>query len=88
MATHKHMKEVIDRLSRIEGHVRGIKRMAEEGKDCEDLLLQISAVKAALDKVGKLILEDHLEGCIVEVIGEGKGADAVQKLKEAIYKFL
>jgi CsoR family transcriptional regulator, copper-sensing transcriptional repressor len=51
------MPEVIDRLSKIEGHVKGIKKMAEEGRSCDDLLLQVSAIKGAINQVGRVLLE-------------------------------
>ena len=88
---HKNMEDVIKRLAKIEGHVRGVKQMAAEGKNCEELLLQISAVRGALDKVGKLILDDHLEGCLVDIIKESEssgGGEALDRLKEAIHRLV
>jgi len=61
---HKQTKAVINRLSRIEGHIRSIKTMVEEGRDCSDILIQISAVRSAIDKAGRVVLEDHLESCL------------------------
>ncbi len=92
-STHKHknIEEVIKRLSKIEGHVRGVKQMAAQGKSCEELLLQISAIRGALDKAGKLILDDHLEGCLIDIIKESEGpggGEALTKLKEAIHRFV
>ena len=82
------LKDVSTRLAKIEGHVRAVKRMVDEEKTCEDILLQIGAVKAALDKVGRLVLEGHLEGCVLEGIREGKGEEVVQKLRSALGKYL
>ena len=65
VSTHKHRKKVVDRLSRIEGHLRGVKKMVEDDRDCPELLHQIAAIKAAINKVGVLILEDHIESCMV-----------------------
>ena len=62
--THKQTKAVVNRLSRIEGHIRSIKSMVEEGRDCSEVLIQISAVRSAINKVGKTVLEDHLESCL------------------------
>jgi DNA-binding FrmR family transcriptional regulator len=87
-STHKHRKKVIDRLSRIEGHVRGIKKMVEEDRDCPDLLHQLAAVKAALNKTGELILEDHIESCMVDALKEGSAEVYVNDLKEAISKLI
>ncbi len=61
---HKKTKAVMNRLSRIEGHVRSIKTMLEEHRDCTEVLVQVAAVRSAINKVGKVILEDHLESCL------------------------
>jgi len=87
-STHKHRKQVIDRLSRIEGHVSGVKKMVEEDRDCPDLLHQIAAIKAALNKTGELILEDHIESCMVNAVNEGTTEKFVKNLKEAISKLI
>ncbi len=87
-STHKHRKKVIDRLSRIEGHVKGIKKMVDEDRDCPDLLHQIAAVKAALNKTGALILEDHIESCMVDAVNNGTTEQYVKELKAAISKLI
>ena len=63
---HKQTRAIVNRLSRIEGHIRSIKGMVEEGRDCSDILMQIAAVRSAIDKVGRVVLEDHLESCLFE----------------------
>ena len=65
MNTHEHNDDVIKRLSRIEGHVRGIKKMLEDGQSCDQVLLQLSAVRAALNKATKILLEDHFDNCVL-----------------------
>ena len=87
MSLHKNHSDVINRLARIEGHIRGITRMVEEEKDCPAILLQIIAVRAALNKVSQIILEDHIETCIVKAIQEGRGDAAIGELKEAVARF-
>ncbi|WP_282199465.1 metal-sensing transcriptional repressor [Collibacillus ludicampi] len=87
MSSHK-LPEVISRLSKIEGHIRGIKKMAEEGRSCDELLLQISAVKSAINNVGKLILEDYLEDCVVEGVRKQNDQETVERLKNALKKFI
>jgi DNA-binding FrmR family transcriptional regulator len=87
-STHKHRKKVVDRLSRIEGHIRGIKKMVEEDRDCPELLHQIAAVKAALNKTGELILEDHIESCLIDAVRQGSTEEYVKNLKEAITKLI
>lgn len=85
---HKSRKEVADRLSKIEGHVHGVRKMVDEDRDCSDLLIQIAAVRSALDKVAKIILEDHMETCLLEAVKSGKADESMAELKEAISKFL
>lgn len=87
MSSHK-FPEIISRLSKIEGHVKGIKKMAEEGRSCEDLLLQVSAVKAAVNNVGRLILEDYLEDCIVDGVKTDSDQEVVERMKKALKKFI
>lgn len=62
---HEHTVDVIKRLSRIEGHIRGVKKMLEEDQPCEQVLLQLSAVRAALNKATKILLEDHFDNCVL-----------------------
>lgn len=85
---HKRHKEIINRLARIEGHVRGLRKMVEEDKDCPDILLQVAAVRAALNQVGRILLEDHMESCLLEAAREGTGEKAIDDLKAALMKFM
>ncbi|MGY6211153.1 metal-sensing transcriptional repressor [Cytobacillus firmus] len=85
---HKHRKSIVNRLAKIEGHVRAIKKMTEEGRDCSDLLIQLSAVRSAVDSCGKLILKDHLEGCLIEAVKSGKEAEMLKQLNDSIDKFI
>ncbi len=88
MSVHKKREDVIKRLARIEGHLRGVRRMVEEDKSCPEVLLQLAAVRAALDKVSRLVFEDHVETCVSKAIKEGTGESAVAELKEALARFL
>lgn len=88
MGVHKKREDVVKRLARIEGHLRGVKRMVEEDKSCPEVLLQLAAVRAALDKVGRMVFEDHVETCVSKAIKEGTGESAVAELKEALARFL
>ena len=65
--THKQTRAVINRLSRIEGHIRSIKTMIEDGRDRNEVLIQVAAVRSAINKVGKVVLEDHLESCLFHI---------------------
>ena len=64
-------KNMISRLNRIEGQIRGIKGMIEKDVYCDDVITQLSATQSALNSVAKLLLEGHLKGCIVDRIHEG-----------------
>ena len=63
--SHEHTKEVSNRLARAIGHLQKVKQMVENGDDCSDVLIQLAAVKSALNNTGKVILKDHLDHCIV-----------------------
>ena len=78
---------VTKRLKRIEGQVRGLIKMIEEDKTCEDILIQIGSAKAALHKTGQVILEGHLHHCVLDGIREGKEEETVKKLSSAIEQF-
>ncbi len=84
---HPHKKQFINRMARIAGHAEAIKRMSEEGKDCSEILIQIAAVRSALNNAGKLLLEDHINHCIVEAV-ENKDFEMLEKLNNAIDKFI
>lgn len=86
---HKHTntKAVVNRLSRAIGHLESVKKMVEEGRDCSEVLIQISAVKSAINNVGKIILEDHIEHCLVDAIETGD-EKVLTDLKKAIDKFV
>ncbi len=71
--------EILTRLNRIEGQVRGLARMVSEDQYCIDVLTQVSAVRAALDKVALGVLDDHIRTCVADAAG---GADAERKLSE------
>jgi len=88
LSVHKKSEEVLKRLARVEGHVRGIAKMVEEDRDCPAILLQIAAVQSALNKVSQIVLEDHIETCVARAIREGHGEEAVQELREAVARLL
>ena len=79
---------VINRLSRIEGHVRAIKRMIEEDKPCPDVLIQLAAVRSAVKKTAQVVLEDHIESCLGQAAVKGEVSQEWQSLKEALDKYV
>jgi DNA-binding FrmR family transcriptional regulator len=76
------------RLARIEGQVRGIQRMVDEDRYCIDVLTQVAAVKAALDKVALALLDDHVSHCVLDAVREGTGEQKVKELTAAIGRYL
>ncbi|MEI7847775.1 MAG: metal-sensitive transcriptional regulator [Chloroflexota bacterium] len=75
-------EQTIRRLKTIEGHMRGVTRMAEEGAYCIDIIRQIQAVQAALNKVSTVILEDHLNSCVTTAIRGDDPDERERVLKE------
>ena len=84
---HGHTKAVLNRLSRAIGHLQSVRNMVEEGRDCSEVLVQIAAVRSAIDNTGKLILQDHLKHCIVDAAHEGD-QQAIDDLCQAIDKYM
>jgi DNA-binding FrmR family transcriptional regulator len=78
---------VINRLKRIEGQVRGLMKMIEDDKSCEEILMQISSAKSALHKTGQVILEGHLHHCVLDGIRDGNEEETIKKLSSAIEQF-
>ena len=85
--THENTKAVLNRMARIIGHMETIRRMVEEGRDCSEVLVQIAAAKAAINNVGKVILQDHIRHCIVDAVEEGD-EQALEDLCTAMDKFM
>lgn len=85
---HEHHQNVINRLARIEGHVRAVKRMVEEDVPCPDVLIQIAAIRSALNSVGRVILEDHLSSCMVGAVEKDDYDQALSELKNSLDKFI
>ena len=83
---HTQTKAVVNRLARAIGHLESVKRMVEEGRDCTDVLIQLAAVRSALNNTAKIILKDHIEHCISDA-DHGDG-DSLQHLNDAIDKFI
>ena len=85
--THENQKAVVNRLARAIGHLSKVKRMVEEGHDCADILVQLAAVRSAIDNTGKVILNDHIRHCMVDAVQLGDES-AIDGLCEAIEKFM
>lgn len=82
------LRRIINQLSRIEGHVRGIKVMVQESKPCPDVLIQLAAVRGAVDRVARIILDEHLTQCIARATRDGNIEEEIEELKAALDRFL
>ena len=82
---HTQTKAVINRLARAIGHLESVKRMVEDGRDCTEVLVQLAAVRSALNNTAKIILKDHIEHCISGIM---PGDHALEELNDAIDKFI
>ena len=80
-------RAIINRLKRSIGHLDKVRRMVEDGEDCADVLIQLSAVKSEINNTGKLILKQHMEHCIVEAVRENDQT-SIDKMNEAIDRFM
>ena len=85
---HKKRKQILNRLARIEGHIRGISKMVESERGCSEVLLQIVATQAALKKVSKMLLEDHIDTCILDALKSNDYEMQLDELKEALSNIL
>lgn len=85
--TEKEYKDLINRLNRIEGQIRGIKGMVEQDSYCTDILVQVAAVTAALNSFNKVLLGSHIRGCVAEDIKNGR-EDTVDELVETLQKLM
>jgi DNA-binding FrmR family transcriptional regulator len=84
---HQQTKAVVDQLARTAGHVTSIKRMVEEGRPCPDVLVQLAAVRSAINRVSRLVLEDHIESCVLGA-ANGNVEGEWKRLKAALDRFV
>ena len=85
--SHTDKKKGLDRLSRAIGHLEAIRRMVEEDRDCSEVLVQIAAVRTAVNNVGRIILLDHINHCIVHAVENGD-QKALDDLNTAVNRFV
>ena len=86
-SAHTQTREVINRLSRVIGHLEAVKTMVETGRDCSDVLIQLAAVRGAVSSISRIVLKDHMQHCIVEAIEQNDQA-VVEQLNRAIDQLL
>lgn len=84
---HENSKAVANRLARAIGHLESVKRMVEDGRDCSEVLIQLAAVRSALNSTAKVILKDHLEHCITDAMETGD-TETISNLNDAIDRYI
>ncbi len=83
----KDKEDMLARLRRIEGQTRGLQRMIEEDKYCIDIITQVSSVQAALEKVTLMLIENHMKGCMVEAVQQGKGDEKISEVMSVLRRY-
>ncbi len=84
---HESKKPAINRLNRAIGHMNAVKRMIEDDRDCTDVLIQLSAIRAEITNLSKLILKDHIDHCIIDAVHEND-EKSIEQLKQAIDRLI
>jgi DNA-binding FrmR family transcriptional regulator len=90
--TKKDKDAIVKRLRRIEGQVKGIQKMIDEEKYCVDILIQIAAIRSAIDKVGGIVLENHVKGCVKNTMDNSDDIEekdrVIDELVNTMLKFM
>lgn len=87
-SAHTKTRHVVNRLARIEGHVAAVRHMVAQGRPCPDVLTQLAAVRAALDRVARLVLGDHLAHCVADAARRGDARRTLADLQAALDRFI
>lgn len=83
----ENTKAVLNRMNRAIGHMEAVRTMIEDDRDCSEVLVQIAAVRSAINNIGKIILEDHISHCLVDAVETGD-EQVIRDLNDAIDKFV
>lgn len=84
---HENTKAIVNRLSRAIGHLEAVRKMVEDDRDCSEVLIQLAAVRSAINNTGKLILKDHINHCVVHAV-ESNDPKVLEDLNHAIEQFV
>ena len=84
---HHDVEKLCKRINRIEGQLGGIRKMLESNKPCDEVIIQLNSAKAALQKISQIVLEDHLEHCVLDALRDGDGEAQVDSLKRALSQY-
>lgn len=87
MARAHHRQPMVNRLARIEGHVHAVREMLLSDRDCPDILIQLAAIRAALDGLARLVFEDHMDSCILDAVETGNAEAKIAEIKTAFARY-
>jgi DNA-binding FrmR family transcriptional regulator len=88
MINEETKKDVLPRLKKIEGQIKGIHRMVEKERYCIDIINQVTAAQRALDQVSLRVMRRHIESCVANAVKSDGGGPVIEELMETIYKFI
>lgn len=80
---HENTKTVKNRLARVIGHLQAVERMVDDGRDCAEVLIQLAAIRSAINNLCKIILKDHMDHCVIDAVRDGD-TDTLEELNKAI----
>ncbi|SMC08125.1 DNA-binding transcriptional regulator, FrmR family [Sulfobacillus thermosulfidooxidans DSM 9293] len=87
MSRTRNRQPMVHRMARIEGHVRAVREMLVSDRDCPEILIQLAAIRAALDGVARLVFEDHMDSCIVDAVETGNAEAKIAEIKTAFAQY-
>lgn len=87
IGSHHDVEKLSLRIKKVEGQLGGIRKMLHEDKPCDEILIQLNSAKAALQKISQIVLEDHLDHCVVGAIKDGDAEDQIESLKRALTQY-
>lgn len=87
MGEHHNTDKLLQRLNRIEGQIGGIRKMLEGDSPCDEIIIQLNAARSGLQRIGQIVLEDHLDHCVIEAIRAGDREPQITSLKRAMNQF-
>jgi DNA-binding FrmR family transcriptional regulator len=87
VSPHHDVENICQRINKIEGQLRGIRKMMETDQPCDEVIIQLNSAKAALQKVSQIVLEDHLDHCVLEALRDGNREPQINSLKRALSQY-
>ena len=84
---HHDVEKLCRRIKKVEGQLGGIRKMLENDKPCEEIIIQLNSAKSALQKISQIVLEDHLDHCVLNALQKGEGETQIDSIKRALGQF-